>query len=313
MKKRRLKKNVKFALIGIVTLIILIIIGINYIKYINSYEYKFKKIGYSKEEIEYIITLDKNTIDNLLKIEYNDATIKLMQEKYFLFKNLNSYLEYYKDNKDDDLSHIVSMVNVKANHEYYDEDIIKPTNLDDGNLMLLNKFHYLSEDYNPNDIVKISNMYAYDGNSIKAEVYTAYKKMWNAAKKEDLTLIVTSSYRSYDTQDTLWESRANKYGEEEADKETARAGFSEHQTGLALDIVTYNSLLNDFEKTDEFKWLQKNAHKFGFILRYPKDKKDITGYSYESWHYRYVGIDVAKEIYEENITYDEYYAYYLDK
>ena len=77
------------------------------------------------------------------------------------------------------------------------------------------------------------------GNSIKEEVYTAYKKMWNAAKKEDLTLIVTSSYRSYETQDNLWNSRANKYGDDEADKETARAGFSEHQTGLAIDICVY--------------------------------------------------------------------------
>ena len=254
MKKRRLKKNVKFTLIGIVALIVLLIIGVNYIKYINSYQYKFKNIGYSKEEIDYIVKLDKTSIDKLLKIEYNDITIKLMKEKYFIFDNLNEYIKYYKDNKKDDLSHIISIVNVKANNEYYDEDIIKPTNVDDGILMLVNKFHYLSEDYNPDDIVKISNMYSYDNNSIKEEVYTQYKKMWNAAKKEDLTLIVTSSYRKYEVQDELWTSRANSQGEEEADKETARAGFSEHQTGLALDIVTYNSLLNDFENTDEFKW-----------------------------------------------------------
>jgi len=312
MKKRRLKKKVKYTLIGSIVFIIVVIFGINYIKYVNSYEYKFKTIGYSKDEIKYILNLEKDKIDTLLELEYNESTIKLMQEKYFIFNKLKDYLKYYYDNKNDNLSHIISIVNVKANYEYYDEDIIKPTNLKDGNLMLLNKFHYLNEDYNPDDIVKISNMYAYDNNSIKEEVYTAYKKMWNAAKKEDLTLIVTSSYRSYDTQENLWETRANKYGEEEADKETARAGFSEHQTGLALDIVTYNSLLNDFENTDEFKWLQKNAHKYGFILRYPKDKEDITGYSYESWHYRYVGVDVATQIYEENITFDEYYAYYIE-
>ena len=69
--------------------------------------------------------------------------------------------------------------------------------------------------------------------------------------------------------------------------------------------------MNDFEKTDEFKWLQKNAYKYGFILRYPKSKEDITGYDYESWHYRYVGTDVAKAIYDKNITYDEYYEYYI--
>jgi LAS superfamily LD-carboxypeptidase LdcB len=71
--------------------------------------------------------------------------------------------------------------------------------------------------------------------------------------------------------------------------------------------------MNDFENTDEFKWLQKNAYKYGFILRYPKDKTDITGYDYESWHYRYVGKEVAQKIHELDITFDEYYAYYIDK
>ena len=71
--------------------------------------------------------------------------------------------------------------------------------------------------------------------------------------------------------------------------------------------------MNDFEETDEFKWLQKNAYKYGFILRYPKDKTDITGYDYESWHYRYVGKEIAEKIHKENITYDEYYAYYIEE
>ena len=92
-----------------------------------------------------------------------------------------------------------------------------------------------------------------------------------------------------------------------------RAGYSEHQTGLALDIVTYGASMDTFENTDEFKWLSDNAYKYGFILRYPKGKEKLTGYSYESWHYRYVGKDVAKKIHDLDITYDEYYAYYIEK
>ena len=137
--------------------------------------------------------------------------------------------------------------------------------------------------------------------------------MWNDAKEEGLLLIVNSSYRDYEVQDAVWKEYAEVHGEEWADNKAARAGSSEHETGLALDIVTNNVVMNEFENTDEFKWLQKNAYKYGFILRYPKNKENITGYEYESWHYRYVGEKVAKEIHDMDITFDEYYAYYLDK
>ena len=98
----------------------------------------------------------------------------------------------------------------------------------------------------------------------------------------------------------------------EADLKAARPGYSEHQTGLALDITTRLAEDEEFVNTEEFSWLKENAHKYGFILRYPEGKENITGYSYEPWHYRYVGIDVATKIYNENITFDEYYAYYIE-
>ena len=100
---------------------------------------------------------------------------------------------------------------------------------------------------------------------------------------------------------------------EEADAFAARPDFSEHQTGLALDIITYGASGDNFDTTDAFKWLQKNADKYGFILRYPKGKEDITGYSYESWHYRYVGLEIAAYLKEHDMTYDEYYIRFLDK
>ena len=205
------------------------------------------------------------------------------------------------------------MVNVKANYDFYDEDIVTKTNVEDGNLMLVNKYHHLTKDYSPNDLVDIKNYYAYGENQIKKEVYESFLDMWNAAKKENLNLIITSAYRTYDYQETLWNSYSNASGEAWADSVAARAGYSEHQTGLTLDIVTYGSKMNDFENTDEFKWLSNNAYKYGFILRYPKDKEELTGYSYESWHYRYVGKDIAKKINDEGITFDEYYAYYIEK
>lgn len=311
-KKRRLKKKVLYFLIGFIILVILIFSGLKYIKYINSNPYKLKKLGYSEEQTEIILNLKDKYIEEILKMDFNENYAKFMKEKYFLFKNLNQYVEYYNKNKKDKISHIISIVNTKANNEWYDEDIVKNTDMSKGDLILVNKFNQLKSNYTPKNIVPISNYYSYDDNSIVKKVYEAYKNMWYAAKEEDLTLIVTSSYRDYKTQETLWNGYADRNGEKWADSVSARAGFSEHQTGLTLDIVTYNTTMNDFENTDEFKWLQKNAHKYGFILRYPKDKEDITGYAYESWHYRYVGVDVATSIHEKNITFDEYYAYYIE-
>ena len=310
-KKRRLKKSVYVGFGIIVALIIAIISIINYVKLINSNHYKLEKLGYDKTQVETILKLKENYIEDILKKKFNKNIPNFIKQKYFLYKNLDEYLEYYKENRDEKLSYIVSLVNVRANHEWYDEDVTTKSDLSKGNLVLVNKFNQLSSDYTPENVVAISNYYSYDGNSITETVYEAYKNMWYAAKKEDLTLIVTSSYRDYETQEYLWNKYADTNSEEYADSVSARAGFSEHQTGLALDIVTYNTIMNDFENSDEFKWLQKNAHKYGFILRYPKNKTDLTGYDYESWHYRYVGVDVATAIHEKNITYDEYYAYYV--
>ena len=313
--KRKLKKNIKKGIYLFIALIIviLVIFGlVKYIEYRNSYPYKLEKIGYKKDQIELILKLDDQNIDDILKRKYNKKIISFIKQKYFIYSNLDEYLEYYNKNKDRKLEDVVAIVNVKTNYEPYDEDIVTKTDVSKKELMLVNKYHYLTKDYSPKDIVSISNYYAYGDNEIKELVYKQFKKMWNAAKQEDLTLIITSSYRDYEFQDNLWNSRADTYGEEVADSGTARAGFSEHQTGYTLDIVTYNSQLNDFENTDEFKWLQNNAHKYGFILRYPKDKEEITGYDYESWHYRYVGEETATKIKKLGITYDEYYAYFLE-
>lgn len=309
MKKRKLKKNVKYWLIGFVIFIILVIILIKFINYRNSNQYKLNKIGYSKNEIKEIIKLDDEKINKILELEYNENILTFVNEKYFLTKNLDRYLKLYsKCNCSQDK--VISLVNVNADYEQYDKSIVKETDTSKGFLMLVNKYNYLTENYKP-ELNKISVMYAYDDNELTIDALNAYKNMWYAANKEGLTLIASSSYRSYESQLKLWNSRAI-IDEKAADLSTARAGYSEHQTGYVIDILSHNATLSNFEETDEFKWLNDNSYKYGFILRYPKDKTDITGYEYESWHYRYVGIDVATQIHNENITFDEYYAYYIE-
>lgn len=312
-KKRKLKKLPIMILVGIISIIIGIIITVKYIEKINSNEYKLEEIGYTEDEIKVITRLKDNEIKTILNKEYNKVIPKLLKEKYFLFSNLEKYLEYFNDNKKDDLSRIVSIVNVKANYDHYDIDAVTNTDISKGKLLLVNKYTKLSNDYVPDELTSIPLTYAYADNQTTKEVLDAFKNMWSAAKKEDLKLIVNSSYRDYESQNSVWNNYEDYNGEEYADSIAARPGYSEHQTGLALDIITPGAKKNTFEETDAFKWLQKNAHKYGFILRYPKGKEDITGYAYESWHYRYVGKETAAEIKRLGITFDEYYAYYVGK
>ena len=123
-------------------------------------------------------------------------------------------------------------------------------------------------------------------------------------------IIVDSGYRSYEYQEKVLKSLIEKKGEK-AYRLVALPGSSEHQTGLAMDIAymkngIYSDDVKDSDK--EVEWMKKNSYKYGFILRYPKGKEEITGYDYEPWHYRFVGINLAKILYDQNITMEEYYS-----
>lgn len=313
MAKRRLKKNIIPMFGGFIILIILLVSIIKYIGYRGTNEFKLKELGYNKEQIEMIEKLDKSQINDILGREYNETIIKLLNEKYFMYKNLDRYLAYIDKNKNDELSYIVSIVNVNADYEYYDEKAITKTDTSKGILMLVNKYHNLDETYSDDNLVDVSNWYCYGDNKLLEEAYDKFVEMYNAAKKEDLKLIIYSSYRDYEYQEDLYNDNKKNKGKEYADNYVARAGHSEHQTGLAVDLISADKDNDDYSKTDEYKWLIKNAYKYGFILRYPEGKEDITGYSYEPWHYRYVGVETATKIHELGITYDEYYAYYINK
>ena len=313
MKKRRLKKKPIIVLSIFLLSLIFIFIIFKLYKHYTSYEYKLGKAGYSEEEISDIIKLDKKYVNYALK-KYDKHLIHLANEKYLIWPKYDNYVSFinknYK-NKKVDYSYVVSKVNTKTNYDYYTHT--SETDMDKGYGILVNKYYRLPDKYSPSDIVSMSSSYAYPNNSIRSEVYEAFKEMSKAAKEDKITLIVNSSYRDYNSQKRIYEEYEDKKGQQYADATAARPGYSEHQTGLALDIFTPGSNMKSFENTDAFKWLSKNAYKYGFILRYPKDKEDITGYAYESWHYRYLGKNLAKKVFDSNLTFDEYYAYYLDK
>jgi len=150
---------------------------------------------------------------------------------------------------------------------------------------------------------------------LRKEANNALKQLGAAALTEGLNIKITTSFRDYAWQNSLYTNYVNADGKAAADTYSARAGYSEHQTGLAMDLGGVTSSggydLNYFENTDEFYWMQAHAHEYGFILRFPDDKVDITGYQYEPWHYRYVGTEVAQIIHDEGLCLEEYWAKYL--
>lgn len=316
--RKKLKKEV-YLFIGLIIVIVGgVIFGINKFKeyqYHKTNEYKLLNLGYSNDEVDFLLDLnDDEIIKYVLSQEKNSKIINILNEKYFLTKNFNLYIEYMNNNKDLSSSEIVRDINIHLDKDFYEDTKKANTTLD--TTLLVNKHYLLDKDYIPDDLVNVSQNYAWGevgSQKVRVVAYNAFLDMWNAANEEGYYLMINSSYRSYEDQEIVYNNYKNSSGERFADSIAARPGSSEHQTGLALDIFSKtNTNKNTFSQTDEAKWLKENAHNFGFILRYPEDKVDITGYSFESWHYRYVGVDIATYIYENDITYEEYYAYFLE-
>lgn len=315
-KKLKLKKKFKRRLIILLFIIIISIVGIKSYKtykYHQTYEYKLLEKNYTKEETDLLLKkLDKTRIEKLLTTEKNEKLINILNEKYFLIKNLDKYIAYSDKNPEISLTEVIALVNVHRDQDYYENMEVTDTSI--GNTMLVNKYNALSKDYEVEDLKTISKTYSYgDNKKLNKEAYDAFISLADDAKKEGYTILIVSSYRTYQDQEDVWKDYKASFGTKKADAYAARAGSSEHETGLAIDVADYNDKNDKFEATESFKWMQTNAHKYGYILRYPKDKENITGYSYEAWHYRYVGIDTATKVYNEGITYDEYYEYYLKK
>lgn len=195
-------------------------------------------------------------------------------------------------------------INLFGNHFYKNIEKIKnPDSID----VLVNKNHQLDKNYIPNDLVKLSLICANEDKFLRQEAALNFEEMCLEARKQGYKIIAVSSYRSYFYQEELYNYYVRTLGEKKALEASAKPGHSEHQTGLVIDIEGSIGKYSDFETTEEFIWMKENAYKYGFILRYPKNKKNITGFKYEPWHYRYVGKDVAKIIHENNITLEEYH------
>lgn len=260
-----------------------------------------KEINNKKEESKYSIEIQKklNQLENI-----NEDV------DYFNSDYLDRYLDYKSKNPNLKTNDIIIRVNIGLDKEYYTNTTTSPYL--NQIYLLSNKYISMPSDYEPDYLENISSGCSRSGMKLVHEAKDQFEALCGAAKKEGFTIRAMSSYRSYSYQENLYNRYVEQDGKDEADTYSARPGFSEHQTGLVVDVDNTVLSYTDFEKTDEFLWMKENAHKYGFILRYPKGKEHITGYTYESWHYRYVGKDIATYIYENNITFDEYYVMFIE-
>ncbi len=173
-------------------------------------------------------------------------------------------------------------------------------------LVLVNKNNKLPSSFIPNNLINIDQTYANDNKLVREEAKTNFEKLCFDAKKLNYYIVAISAFRDFEYQNELYNYYVESLGQDHADLSSARPGHSEHQTGLAIDVMGSNKDYDNFDKSIEFDWMKNNAHLYGFILRYPKGKENITGFKYEPWHYRYVGKKVATIIYHENLTLEEY-------
>jgi len=262
--------------------------------------------GYNAKEVNNIFNkLSDTNINKLVNTNYQKLE-DFYEIKNFDVDNLERY-NTYKDDKNITTQDAVTQVNIGLDHDYYTET--KEVENPDDITVLVNKFNYLSEDYEPNDLVSLSNGSQFKLRKVAA---VAYEELIKYASDNGVDVIPFSGYRSYDTQKVIYNSHVNKNGREKADTYSARPGHSEHQLGLAVDIKSKDYELKRLTKEDA-EWINKNCSKFGFIVRYTKEDEYITGYMEETWHLRYVGESIATEVMNLGITYDEYYDLYLTK
>ncbi len=201
--------------------------------------------------------------------------------------NVNLDDTYMLDKKEDTSSEDVSKISESP--KYID------------NVIIVNKSYPLPRDFVPDNLVSINERV-----QVTSETYEAFELLQSDAIALGLNIYASSGYRSYDIQNDIYNNYVNLDGQEIADTYSARAGYSEHQTGLAIDL---NTIDMSFDGTDESEFVKNNCYKYGFVIRYPKAKEDITGYMYEPWHIRYVGNVLAEKLYNNGdwITFEEYF------
>ena len=224
--------------------------------------------------------------------------------------NTPSEEEYYYN----EITYVEEVIMIHSPATHNNSKTISTT--PDSLTVLINKDFSLPKDYVPSDLIIPDIPFSFTNYSekkmMRKEAALALEKLFKAASENGLNLYGVSGYRSYERQLTIYNKNLAEKGYDRTSQYSAMAGYSEHQSGLAIDVSTisiHNRLDVTFSGTPEGRWLAENCWKYGYIIRYPEGKSYITGYAYEPWHIRYVGTDLAKKLTEDNLTLEEYYGY----
>ena len=293
------------------------------IKYIDDKDFisninKLLNLGYSSKDINAIYNKIPDSVNIIIDSKYNKDIINIMNLSYFKIDNLKRYLDYdimevksiydiSNIKKDFNYEDVVTYVNANLDKEYYSSDNLI-SNEDASKIdVLVNKYHKLDENYEPSDLTIIDSKYASGTQKLRKEAQIKFEEMASDMAKENLKIYAGSTYRSYTYQKGLYDRYVKKDGFAAAETYSARSGYSEHQLGLAVDIVNGKwDYLSENDK--EYDYLVKNSYKYGFILRYPRGSEYVTGYMFEDWHFRYLGVELATKVFNSGLTYDEYIA-----
>lgn len=265
--------------------------------------------GYSNNDVSVILAHGNDKeVSDFAKRDRIKYLEEFYQYSYAKLKNYDRYIKYTDETGEDEKTTVIH-VNLNMDKEkYVDYDMVNEFSFD----MLVNKYHSMGEKMEPDDLVTISKDYTNnEEQQANRTAVNALLQMFESAKIDGYEMVVNSAYRSYKEQEETAEFYRKWYGDNYVTNYVAKPGFSEHQTGLSFDIGSTSEKV--FIESKEYDWMQENAYKYGFILRFPKKSEVITGFRSEPWHYRYVGKDIAKYIHDNGITFEEYYVMFVDK
>ena len=275
-------------------------------EFYSNYHTKLKELGYDLETQRSLmkqLSLDDFGVLADNQLEWNQVEPYLSINGR-LIEDLPQYIQSGLEPVEAVMNISYSIIDSRnsSDRKYVLED---PSNT----ALLIKKGFSISKDYVPEDLVEVNIPTATTNNKMRSDAAKALESMYQDAKKEGLTLVVNSAYRSYEDQQKIYDEYFRIYDEVTAASLVAVPGTSEHQLGLSVDLTSQSVIDGQygvFGSTPEYQWVIKNAYKYGFILRYPSDKIDITGIANEPWHYRYVGVKLATKLYEEGLTLEEY-------
>lgn len=296
-RKRRRKRIAIFLFIVFVFIICVIARLLNKI-YDSSNVYEKTEVINSGDTVT---SARESTADDDVKTVEHDYS----QYSYYEPKNQERYVAYHDKHPELDPSDVTWKVNSNLDKEWYTSDI--PVDGYD-QYIIVNKYYTVPDGYRPPDLIDV------EGQLMRKNTADAYLKMREEAKNQGLNIRAVSAYRSVEYQKGLYNRYLENDNQNSVDRYSARAGHSEHHTGMALDLFGSQDGLRNFVNTPEYPWVRDNCHKYGFIIRYQADIENITGYEDEPWHIRYVGVEISTDMKNKGIkSYEEYYEKYIKR